>query len=157
MWYQALNNNAPDYVHNMFASLVPGFSEQINLPMKACGSVFHDTGVQYPVTCVELLPILPPSGTEKPLDQPSKFFLEALLEHMVNTVVRLEWHDKASQHHKCFQFLLDQFKIFYLPKLCPSFSYETSLYKPSLGNYLVHFFLKIKHLNFNLYFRIACY
>lgn len=137
MWYQALNTNAPEYVHNMFASLVPGFSTHLNLPMKACGSVFHDTSIQYPVTCVEILPILPPTGTEKPLEHPSKFYLEALLEHMVNSVVRLEWYDKASHHHRCFQFLLEQFKKYYLPKLCPNFSYETSLYKPNLGRLLL--------------------
>ncbi|KAK9694345.1 Rap/ran-GAP [Popillia japonica] len=51
---------------------------------------------------------------------------------MVNTVVRLEWHDKVSHHHRCFNFLLEMFKLHYLPKICPKFCYETSLYNPNL-------------------------
>lgn len=134
MWYQALNDNAPGYVHNMFASLVPGFTQQ-NIPTstKPSGSVFHDTSLQFPVTSAELLPVLPPSGTEKLQDQTSKLFLETLLDNMVTSVVRLEWHDKSSHHHRCFHFLLEQFKEYYLPKLCPNFSFETSLYSPNLG------------------------
>ncbi|CAH1364634.1 unnamed protein product [Tenebrio molitor] len=132
MWYQALNDNAPDYVHNMFQTLVPGFHNPSSATMQISGSVFHDTSAQHPVTPSELLPVLPPSGGEKAPEHPSKFFLEALLEHMVHTVVKLEWQDKASHHHRCFQFLLEKFKIYYLMKIFPNFSHETSLYTPNL-------------------------
>ncbi|CAH0550342.1 unnamed protein product [Brassicogethes aeneus] len=133
MWYQALNDNAPEYVHNMFATLVPGFNNNISIhPQTFGGSVFHDTSVQYPVTAAELLPILPPSNAEKAPDHPAKFFLETLLEYMIGTVVKLEWHDKPAHHHRCFNFLLERFKMYYLPKICPGFCHETSLYRPNL-------------------------
>lgn len=130
MWYQALNDNAPDYVHTMFATLVPGFHSSV-LPTALSGSVFHDS--QHPVAPIELLPILPPSGTDKVPEHQSKFFLEILLENMVYTVVKLEWQDKSAHHHRCFKFLLEKFKMYYLMKICPEFSYETSLYTPNLG------------------------
>lgn len=135
MWYQALDDNAPQYVHEMFAGLVPGFLNQPGLPMQASGSVFHDTSAQQPVTATELLPILPPSGGEKQSEQAGKILLDALLEYMVSTVVRLEWHDKASHHHRCFHFLLEMFKKFYLPKICPNYNVETSLYNLNLGEF----------------------
>ncbi|KAJ8941367.1 hypothetical protein NQ314_010430 [Rhamnusium bicolor] len=132
MWYQALNENAPEYVHSMFAALVPGFHNQYVLQAQSTGSVFHDTSAQNPVTPTELLPILPPSSGEKPPDHPSKFYLEALLEYIVLTVVKLEWQDKSAYHHRCFNFLLEKFKYYYLPKICPNFCEETSLYRPNL-------------------------
>ncbi|XP_008195928.1 probable Rho GTPase-activating protein CG5521 isoform X1 [Tribolium castaneum] len=132
MWYQALNDNAPDYVHNMFQTLVPGFNSPSSALMQISGSVFHDTSAQNPVTASELLPVLPPSGGEKAPEHQSKFYLEALLEHMVHTVIKLEWHDKAAHHHRCFHFLLEKFKSYYLMKICPSFSHDTSLYTPNL-------------------------
>lgn len=128
----ALEENAPDYVHEIFASLVPGFTQQNSLPTQTSGSVFHDTNVS-PILPSELLPVLPPSGGEKPIEQTSKIFLEAVLEYMVTTVVRLEWQDKASHHHRCFHFLLEMFKKYYLPKICPNYCYETSLYNPNLS------------------------
>lgn len=145
MWYQALNDNAPEYVHKMFASLVPGFSSAATIVKQSnISSVFHDTSLQNPVTAIESLPILPPSSTERIPDQPSRVYLETLLEHMVNTVVRLEWHDKVSHHHRCFNFLLEMFKLHYLPKICPKFCYETSLYNPNLGMVLLRFVTLIK-------------
>lgn len=132
MWYQALNENAPEDVHNMFSNLVPGVgNNNTTVSVQGSGSVFHDT--QHPVTPYELLPVLPPSGGEKGPEHPSRFFLDALLDHMVYTVVKLEWHDKASHHHQCFHFLLEKFKAFYLWKICPNFSNETSVYNPNLG------------------------
>ncbi|KAL1487986.1 hypothetical protein ABEB36_015366 [Hypothenemus hampei] len=131
MWYQALNENSPEYVHKMFASLVPGFHNQlITASQTGGGSVFHDG--QHPVNAPELMPILPPSSGEKAPEHPGKFYLEALLDHMVHTVVKLEWQDKLAHHHRCFSFLLEQFKIYYLPKICPDFYYGTSLYQPNL-------------------------
>ncbi|CAG9764824.1 unnamed protein product [Ceutorhynchus assimilis] len=131
LWYQALNDNAPEYVHKMFASLVPEFNNHLAVSTaQSSGSVFHDA--QHPVSAPEMLPILPPSSGEKPPEHPSRFYLEALLDHMVHTVVKLEWQDKTSHHHRCFSFLLEQFKIYYLPKVCPGFNVETSLYQPNL-------------------------
>ncbi|XP_074027407.1 probable Rho GTPase-activating protein CG5521 isoform X2 [Leptinotarsa decemlineata] len=132
MWYQALNENAPEYVHQMFTTLVPGFYSPNLVSCNNSTSVFHDTSAQHPVTPTELLPILPISSSDKSCDQPSKFYLECLLEYMVHTVVKLEWQDKSAYHHRCFNFLLEKFKIYYLPKICPDFCSETSLYRPNL-------------------------
>ncbi|XP_019874544.2 probable Rho GTPase-activating protein CG5521 isoform X2 [Aethina tumida] len=133
MWYQALNDNAPDYVHEMFATLVPDFNNHLSAHSQNFGaSVFHDTSLQNPVTPAELLPILPPSNAEKPPDHPANVYLSTLLEHMVGTVVKLEWHDKPAHHHRCFNFLLEKFKTYYLPRICPGFCSDTSLYRPNL-------------------------
>lgn len=100
-------------------------------------SIFHDTA-QCPVMPSELLPILPPSGGEKQPEQASRILLDALLEYMVTTIVRLEWHDKTSRHHRCFHFLLEMFKRYYLPKICPNYSLQTSLYNLNLGEGLLN-------------------
>lgn len=138
-----MDENAPEYVHEMFASLVPGFHNIASLPTRASGSIFHDTNAQHPISPSELLPVLPPSGGEKPVEQTSKIFLEAVLEYMVTTVVRLEWQDKASHHHRCFHFLLEMFKRFYLPKICPGYCHETSLYEPDLSEHLKKYYLNV--------------
>ncbi|ENN71988.1 hypothetical protein YQE_11279, partial [Dendroctonus ponderosae] len=130
MWYQALNENAPEYVHKMFASLVPGFHNQLIVASHTTASVFHDN--QHPISAPEMLPILPPSSGEKAPDHPGRFYLESLLDHMVHTVIKLEWQDKSAYHHRCFSFLLEQFKAYYLPKICPGFNTTTSLYRPIL-------------------------
>ncbi|XP_068982443.1 probable Rho GTPase-activating protein CG5521 isoform X5 [Bombus flavifrons] len=163
LWYQALGENAPDHIHQMFASLIPGFPPQQPSPYKSerkidgkkdklvkvigCDdkdkkefydtqlsqSTFHDNGSnQCPVTQVDSGPILPPQSGEKPLDNETVRFLEALLEFMVSQVVKIEWRDKSSRQHKTFQFLLERFKTTYLRHICPEFDENFSLYKPNL-------------------------
>ncbi|XP_076666780.1 putative Rho GTPase-activating protein CG5521 isoform X8 [Andrena cerasifolii] len=163
LWYQALGENAPEHIHQMFASLVPGFPPQLPSPYKSdrriegrrdklarvigCDdkdkkefydtqlsqSTFHDNGSsQCPVAPVDSGPILPPQSGEKPLDNETVRFLEALLEFMVTQVVKIEWRDKSSRQHKTFQFLLERFKASYLRHICPEFDDNFSLYKPKL-------------------------
>ncbi|XP_076382912.1 putative Rho GTPase-activating protein CG5521 isoform X11 [Megalopta genalis] len=162
LWYQALGENAPDHIHQMFANLVPGFPPQQPSPYKSerksdgrnkhakvigsddkdkkefydtqlSQSTLHDNGSnQCPVTPVDSGPILPPQSGEKPLDNETVRFLEALLEFMVTQVVKIEWRDKASRQHKTFQFLLERFKATYLRYICPEFDDNFSLYKPNL-------------------------
>lgn len=118
MWYQALGENAPEHIHQMFASLVPGFPPHQVSPYKCdrktdskkekaakttatyeekdkrefydtqlVQSTFHDNGSnQCPVSQVDGGPILPPQSGEKPLDNETVRFLEALLEFMVTQV-----------------------------------------------------------------------
>nr|CAI5843999.1 unnamed protein product [Callosobruchus analis] len=128
MWYQALNENAPQYVHHIFASIVPGFHS----PAPPYNPPLSPPDPHQPVAPAELLPLLPPNSGERPPDHPGRFYLEALLEYMVHTTVKLEWQDKAAYHHRCFNYLLEKFKTYYLPKICPNFCQETSLYRPNL-------------------------
>ncbi|XP_011503584.1 PREDICTED: ral GTPase-activating protein subunit alpha-1 [Ceratosolen solmsi marchali] len=160
LWYQILGENAPEHIHQMFACLVPGFPPKQPTPYKSerkingkkhtksanCDEkekdffdpelsqyIFHDNGVtQGPITQIDSGPILPPQSGEKPLDNESVKFLEALLEFMVTQVVKIEWLDKPSRQYKSFQFLLDRFKATYLKYICPQFNNNFSLYKPNL-------------------------
>lgn len=117
MWYQALGENAPEHIHHMFASLVPGFPLHQASPYKCdrktdskkekparavnyeekdkrefydtqlMQSTFHDNGLnQCPINQIDGGPILPPQSGEKPLDNETVRFLEALLEFMVTQV-----------------------------------------------------------------------
>ncbi|XP_050465782.1 probable Rho GTPase-activating protein CG5521 isoform X8 [Cataglyphis hispanica] len=163
LWYQALGENAPEHIHQMFASLVPGFPPHQASPykcdrktenkkeklMKTANSeekdkkefydtqlgqsTFHDNGSnQCPISQVDGGPILPPQSGEKPLDNETVRFLEALLEFMVTQVVKIEWRDKSTRQYKTFQFLLERFKATYLRHICPEFDDNFSLYKPNL-------------------------
>ncbi|KZC06326.1 Ral GTPase-activating protein subunit alpha-2 [Dufourea novaeangliae] len=131
LWYQALGENAPEHIHQMFASLVPGFPPQQPSPYKSDRKV---DGKNKPakVAGFDGGPILPPQSGEKPLDNETVRFLEALLEFMVTQVVKIEWRDKSSRQHKTFQFLLERFKATYLRHICPEFDDNFSLYKPNL-------------------------
>ncbi|XP_011301901.1 probable Rho GTPase-activating protein CG5521 isoform X2 [Fopius arisanus] len=156
LWYQALGENAPEHIHQMFASLVPGFPpapassrperrKPPNPPNQEekekreffdtqhVTSIFHcNNSQQGPVTQPNGTPLLPVQSGEKPLDNETLRFFEALLEFMVTQVVKVEWRDKHPRQHKCFQFLLERFKATYLRYICPEFDDTFSLYKPSL-------------------------
>ncbi|XP_063984657.1 probable Rho GTPase-activating protein CG5521 isoform X4 [Diachasmimorpha longicaudata] len=162
LWYQSLGDNAPDHIHQMFASLVPGFppppptirpdrrskpsqSSPPNPPnpeekekreffdTQHVTSIFHcNSSQQGPVTQPNGTPLLPVQSGEKPLDNETLRFFEALLEFMVTQVVKVEWRDKHTRQHKCFQFLLERFKATYLRYICPEFDDNFSLYKPNL-------------------------
>lgn len=97
-------------------------------------SIFHDTNVLNPVQNVEIFPLLPASGHEKMVENESKFFLEVLLEGMAATVTKIQWRDRSHMKAmKTFAFLLEKFKQYYLPYICPQFDYNSSLYNPNLG------------------------
>ncbi|KAK3931767.1 Ral GTPase-activating protein subunit alpha-2 [Frankliniella fusca] len=138
LWYQSLGDMAPNAIHAMFATLVPGFPSPfpglgLDSFSKAAsqGSTFHDAN-QGRVCAVEVLPVFPPQSGERQPENLSCFFLEALLEFLVTQVGRIEWRDKLSRQHKCFMFLFERFKQYYLPQIFPDFSTHTSLYKPNL-------------------------
>jgi hypothetical protein len=114
LWYQILGDNAPEHIHRLFTCLVPGFPPRQPSPYKSerkingkrhmksasCDEkdkdfydaqpsqyLLYDVGVtQGPITQVESGPVLPPQSGEKPLDNESVKFLEALLEFMVTQV-----------------------------------------------------------------------
>lgn len=96
-------------------------------------AVFHcNNSQQGPVTQPNGTPILPVQSGEKPLDNETVRFFEALLEFMVTQVIKVEWRDKHTRQYKCFQFLLERFKATYLRYICPEFDDNFSLYKPNL-------------------------
>lgn len=142
----------------MFASLVPGFPPRQPSPHRSerrkdranavipeekekreffetqhPTAIFHcNNSQQGPVTQPNGTPILPVQSGEKPLDNETVRFFEALLEFMVTQVIKVEWRDKHTRQHKCFQFLLERFKVTYLRYICPEFDDKFSLYKPNL-------------------------
>ncbi|KAJ8713919.1 hypothetical protein PYW08_007539 [Mythimna loreyi] len=186
LWYQALGDNAPNEVHKMFATLVPGMPEPTVMPIgsplkpnitanethgsgdfsiedimhhpnfnpvdnakkvvveqtptgimgklaNVSASIFHDTNALNPVQSVEIQPLLPPSANEKAVDNETKYFFEILLDGMATSVTKIQWRDRChAKAMRCFAFLLEKFKIYYLPVICPQFNVKNSLYKPNL-------------------------
>ncbi|XP_039970702.1 probable Rho GTPase-activating protein CG5521 [Bactrocera tryoni] len=152
LWYQALGENAPSYVHSMYADLIPGLivpqkgivgpdvefnaTDFLNHPnMKVDGgttSVFHDT-FSHPVQNSEIVALLPPSSNEKSAPPDPRDGLEILLNSMLQTVACLRWRDNRSQKDlKAFAFLLQRFKDVFLPVFCPNFDFSMSVYDPRL-------------------------
>ncbi|KAJ9597262.1 hypothetical protein L9F63_011866, partial [Diploptera punctata] len=81
-----------------------------------------------PVSAVEIQPLLPPQSGEKQPEDAMRFFLDALLEFIVSQITRIEWHDRLCKQHKCFMFLFDKFKQYYLPHIFPHFSFQVAVY-----------------------------
>ncbi|XP_036213728.2 probable Rho GTPase-activating protein CG5521 isoform X1 [Bactrocera oleae] len=152
LWYQTLGENAPSYVHSMYADLIPGLivpqkgivgpdvefnaTDFLNHPnMKVDGgttSVFHDT-FSHPVQNSEIVALLPPSSNEKSAPPDPRDGLEILLNSMLQTVACLRWRDNRSQKdHKAFAFLLQRFKDVFLSVFCPNFDFSMSVYEPRL-------------------------
>ncbi|XP_055321595.1 probable Rho GTPase-activating protein CG5521 isoform X1 [Sitodiplosis mosellana] len=152
LWYQALCENAPPHVHQMFTELIPGLiipqkgqiglaetefvaNDLMNHPnMKGemGASVFHDTGA-HPVRSPEATPLLPPASNERTAAPDPRDGLEVLLDGMLRATGGLRWRDNTPQRHmRSFAFLLQRFKEVYLPLICPNFDYFTSIYEPKL-------------------------
>ncbi|BES90903.1 Rap/ran-GAP [Nesidiocoris tenuis] len=138
LWYQILGENCPDEVHALFATLVPGFHSPFpdhpGIPttiLQSSSSFYHDVH-HGSISSIEILPIYPPQSGDKQLEDPTKFFMDAILEFMVTQVSRIEWKDKQYKQHRCFTFLFDRFRQYYLPTIFPEFSSKTSLFKPHL-------------------------
>ncbi|XP_058057907.1 probable Rho GTPase-activating protein CG5521 [Anopheles bellator] len=159
LWYQALGDNAPPFVHGMFTELVPGLSvpqrgkgreviglipgdsdfiatdmlNHPNLKGELGGSVFHDTTATHPVKSPEIQPLIPPSSSERTAAPDPRDGLEILLDCMVQSCGCLKWRDNSPHRHiRTFNFLLTKFREQYLPVFCPSFDYSTSVYEPKL-------------------------
>lgn len=152
LWYKVLGENAPSYVHEMFADLSPGLiipqrslldipdtefdtSDVLshpNMKVEVGTSVFHDMKL-HPVQGSELGALFPLSSNEKagPLDP--KEGLEIFLNCMVQTTGSIKWRDNSTQKDcKSFVFLLNRFKEVFLPVFCPDFDFSNSIYEPKL-------------------------
>ncbi|XP_017036880.1 probable Rho GTPase-activating protein CG5521 isoform X2 [Drosophila kikkawai] len=153
LWYQTLGENAPGYVHAMYADLIPGLivpqkgvtgpdtefsaSDFLTHPnMKADGgmaSVFHDNAFSHPVQSSEVVALLPPSSSEKSAPPDPRDGLEVLLNSMVHTAACLRWRDnRAQKDHRAFAFLLQRFMDVFLPVFSPNFDVTCSIYSPRL-------------------------
>ncbi|XP_052756365.1 probable Rho GTPase-activating protein CG5521 isoform X2 [Galleria mellonella] len=96
-------------------------------------SIFHDTNALNPVQTVEIQPLLPASANEKAVENETKYFFDTLLEAMASSVTKIHWRDRShAKAMRCFAFLLERFKMYYLPVICPQFNHKNSLYKPNL-------------------------
>ncbi|XP_013192086.2 probable Rho GTPase-activating protein CG5521 isoform X1 [Amyelois transitella] len=96
-------------------------------------SIFHDTNALNPVQSVEIQPLLPASANERAVENETKYFFEILLDGMATSVTKIHWKDRShAKAMRCFAFLLEKFKLYYLPVICPQFNYKNSLYKPNL-------------------------
>lgn len=97
-------------------------------------SIFHDTNALNPVQSIDIQPLLPPTTSEKPVDNETRHFFEILLEGMASSVTKIHWRDRShAKAMRSFAFLLERFKLHYLPVICPQFNNRNSLYKPNLG------------------------
>ncbi|XP_034833891.1 probable Rho GTPase-activating protein CG5521 isoform X1 [Maniola hyperantus] len=96
-------------------------------------SIFHDTNALNPVQSVDIQPLLPASANERPVENETKYFFEILLDGMATTVTKIQWKDRShAKAMRNFAFLLEKFKMYYLPIICPQFNHKNSLYKPNL-------------------------
>ncbi|XP_068618842.1 probable Rho GTPase-activating protein CG5521 isoform X2 [Battus philenor] len=96
-------------------------------------SIFHDTNALNPVQSVEIQPLLPASANERTIDNETRYFFEILLDGMATSVTKVNWRDRShAKAMRCFAFLLEKFKMYYLPIICPQFNHKNSLYKPNL-------------------------
>ncbi|KAM9294425.1 ral GTPase-activating protein subunit alpha-1 [Gastrophryne carolinensis] len=133
LWLQALQNNCSWEQLYLFACLVPGFPSPpsdhgictldnlINLPVKL---------QENQVIVEEITPLIPPQSGDKIQEDPTSYFLQALLKYMVIQVRSLEWHSKEEESG--FAFLFSIFKKYYMPYIFPTISRECSLYSPIL-------------------------
>ncbi|KAK9497959.1 hypothetical protein O3M35_003854 [Rhynocoris fuscipes] len=137
LWYQILGDNCSDEIHALFTTLIPGFlspfPEYPGLTVhNSMASTFFNDSHHGPLSAIEILPIYPPQSGDKYPEDGTKFFMDALLEYMVTQVSRIEWKDKIYKQHKCFTFLFERFKEYYLPHIFPAFSNKTNLFLPYL-------------------------
>ncbi|OWR50192.1 putative tuberin [Danaus plexippus plexippus] len=96
-------------------------------------SIFHDTNALNPVQSVDIQPLLTANANEKIVDNETKYFFEILLDGMATSVTKIHWKDRShAKAMRSFAFLLEKFKIYYLPIICPQFNHKNSLYKPNL-------------------------
>ncbi|KAL5289618.1 RALGAPA2 family protein [Megaselia abdita] len=155
IWYQILGPNAPSYVHDIYADLIPGLittndfrgpseeefnSSDIldhpNMKSHPGMSVFIDS-FSHPIQSIEVAAIVPPNSNEKIVPPDPRDGLEVLLYYMVQTVGVIKWRDSdvicSQRHWRGFMFLFDKFKSVYLLVVCPNYDSTNSIYKPNLS------------------------
>lgn len=105
------------------------------------------------IHAAEISCLVPRQSGEKFPDDPTKYFLDALLEFMVAKVGRLvsgrllvvescilqcnflKWRN-PDENMSSFSYLWDLFKQHYLNRIFPDFNFETNVYNPIFGNFI---------------------
>lgn len=129
MWYQCLGTAAPNYVHSIYASLVPGLQ---GLSIDAWPP---PSDPSWGISPLEITAVLPASSSEKQPDDVTSYFLECMLDFMVSQAPKIHWNDGFQMWAKSIDFLYERFKEFYLPRIFPGFQIYTDIYKPNLGKF----------------------
>ncbi|KAM3962462.1 LOW QUALITY PROTEIN: putative Rho GTPase-activating protein CG5521 [Aphomia sociella] len=125
--FNATTDNAKKVVVEQTSSGIMGKIVNVS------ASIFHDTNALNPVQTVDIQPLLPASANEKLVENETKYFFDNLLEAMASSVTKIHWKDRShAKSMRCFAFLLERFKLYYLPIICPQFNHKNSLYKPNL-------------------------
>ncbi|XP_022698590.1 ral GTPase-activating protein subunit alpha-1-like isoform X3 [Varroa jacobsoni] len=158
LWYQALKENAPIEVDQMFGQLVPGIVPPSTVSIGPQSPQRDEAKSQesppnpntnkdhtfYTVIENEIGPVVagdqgwlfpPVAGDIQPEDLQSAL-LEFLLQAVVAQVTKIQWAklvvNGVRQYERCFSFLLERFRAVYVPHLFPHMSTKYSLYTPNL-------------------------
>ena len=112
-----LSNLANQQVYNLSYSNVPG-------------NMFVSNN---PVIAAEIEPMIPSFIIEPQPKDYTIFYLQHLLNFMVNQVAKVQWtENRKLKHRHCFRFLFEQFNQIYLRQIFAELDDQFSFYEPNL-------------------------
>lgn len=86
-----------------------------------------------PVIAAEIEPMIPSFAIEPQPKDYTIFYLQHLLNFMVNQVAKVQWTDNRKlKHRQCFRFLFEQFNQIYLRQIFAELDDSFSFYDPAL-------------------------
>lgn len=86
-----------------------------------------------PVIAAEIEPMIPSFNIEPQPKDYTIFYLQHLLNFMVNQVAKVQWTENRKQKHRqCFRFLFEQFNAVYLRQIFAELDDQFSFYDPQL-------------------------
>lgn len=86
-----------------------------------------------PIFAAEIEPMIPSFTLEVPPKDYTIFYLQHVLNFMVNQVHKIQWTDNREQKHRqCFKFLFEQFNKIYLKNIFNELDDQFSFYEPIL-------------------------
>lgn len=86
-----------------------------------------------PVIAAEIEPMLPSFILESPPKDYTIFYLQHLLNYMVNQVNKIQWtENRKHKHRQGFRFLFEQFNLIYLRNIFIELDDKFSFYEPKL-------------------------
>ena len=86
-----------------------------------------------PIIAAEIEPMIPSFTLEAPPKDFTIFYLQHLLNYMVNQVSKIQWADNRKlKHRQCFRFLFEQFNQIYLKNIFNELEDNFSFYEPNL-------------------------